>query len=264
MCNCNDGLKSEFFRYFSLCFEHLGLSKLTCVAYNENGHGTKYVYNGDKNGNLMPDMDEVEVTELNGNGGFETDECVELLKECDVVVTNPPFSCFRSFMSLLIKYDKKFIILGNLNAVGYKEIFPLIKENKLWLGVNGGVTKYEVSDDYKYDNLISENGKKYMKLGNTRWFTNIDNDNRHYPLDLYKKYNPTEFPKYDNYDAINVNKTCDIPLDYDGVMGVPISFIDKYCPTQFEIVKFRKGNDDKDLSINGKDLYSRILIKRLS
>lgn len=280
LCNCNDSVKSEFFRYFSLSFEHLGLSKLTCVAYNENGHGTKCVYNGDKNGNLMPDMDEVEVTELNGNGGFETDECVELLKECDVVVTNPPFSLFRDFLSLLIKYDKKFLIIGNLNSVICKDIFPLVKNNKLWFGVSktsNGVyfrvpKDFEYGDTYKFDKICD--GVNVARMQSIRWFTNIDNDNRHYPLDLYKKYNPTEFPKYDNYDAINVNKVCDIPLDYDGVMGVPITFLDKYCPTQFEIdgimtgatgEYFVNGNDGKSkFRVNGDNVYSRILIKKLS
>ena len=251
LCNCNDDKWSAFFKYFSMNFEHLGLKQLVCVSYNKNGHGMKYTYNDDG---------EFNVTDLNGNGSFSSDECVELLKECDVVVTNPPFSLFRNFMALLQEYDKKFLIIGNGNAVTYKEIFPLIKENKMWLGVNNGGKKYEIptiDNTKKYEKI---DGKNYQSLVNTFWFTNIPHDKRNPPLDLYKKYNAEEFPKYDNYDAINVNKTADIPMDYNGVIGVPITFLDKYCPTQFELVGVMTGSK---CFVNNKHVYARILIKRI-
>ena len=264
LCNCNDDKWSAFFKYFSMNFEHLGLKQLVCVSYNENGNGKKYTYNGDLNGNRMVDDWEVNVTELNGNGSYSSDECIELLKDCDVVVTNPPFSLFRDFVSLLYQYDKKFLIIGNCNAITYKEIFPLIKENKMWIGVNNGGKTYEVPTNDGTKKVEEINGKYYQSLGNTCWFTNIPHNKRNQPLDLFKKYDPAEYPKYDNYDAIECSKTANIPMDYDGVIGVPISFLDKYCPTQFEIVKFRKGNDDKDLTINGKSPYFRVLIRKLS
>ena len=183
--------------------------------------------------------------------------------------TNPPFSLFREFISQLVKYNKKFLIIGNVNAITYKEIFPLIIENKMWLGsslTSGDLTFiFNVPDNYSLDAAvcgIDDDGKRYIQLRTVRWFTNLEHNKRHQPLDLYKKYSSEEFPKYDNYDAININKTADIPYDYEGVMGVPITFLDKYCPEQFEIIKFRKGDDDKDLSVNGKRPYFRILIKK--
>ena len=267
LCNCNDDKWSAFFKYFSMNFEHLGLKQLVCVSYNENGKGKKYVYNSDLNNNRMVDDWEINVTDLNGNGSFSSDECVELLKECDVVVTNPPFSLFRDFVALLQEYDKKFLIIGNGNAVTYKEIFPLIKENKMWLGTsyfNGGaayfiapIERYDPSKMSNEKNAYIEDGKLYWRVNGVRWFTNIPHDKRNQPLDLYKKYNAEEFPKYDNYDAINVNKVTDIPMDYYGVIGVPITFLYKYCPTQFEIIG--KLNP----LLNGKRLYKRILIKRI-
>ena len=269
LCNCNDDKWSAFFKYFSMNFEHLGLKQLVCVSYNENGKGKKYVYNGDLNNNRMVDDWEVNVTELNGNGDFSSDECIELLKDCDVVVTNPPFSLFRDFVALLQQYEKKFLIIGSSNAITYKEIFPLIKDNKMWLGVNNGSKKYEIptiDNTKKYEEV---DGKYYQSLGNTCWFTNIPHGKRNQPLDLYKKYNTEEYPKYDNYDAINVNKTSDIPMDWSGVIGVPITFLDKYCPTQFEIVgldRYVEGNTmpNKRMHIDGKEIYARILIRKLA
>lgn len=172
-------------------------------------------------------------------------------------------------VALLMEYNKKFLIIGNMNAITYKEIFPLIKENKMWLGVstNGSNRWFRVPQDYEHKpnaaGYKEENGKKFLFVNGIMWFTNLDHDKRHQPIDLYKKYNAEEYPKYDNYDAIDVSKVCEIPMDYDGVIGVPITFLIKYCPTQFEIIKFRKGNDDKDLSVNGKCPYFRILIKRV-
>ena len=212
-------------------------------------------------------MMDINIEYLSGNGSFDSDECIELLKECDVVVTNPPFSLFREYVALLMQYNKKFLIIGNMNAITYKEIFPLIKENKLWLGVsrNGcGQMYFHIDDDApQAKGQIIVDGQRMQTIGSSAWFTNIDHKKRHQEIDLYKHYNADEYPKYDNYNAIEVSKVCEIPMGYDGVMGVPITFLGKYCPTQFEIIKFRKGNDDKDLSVNGKCPYFRILIKKL-
>lgn len=249
-CNCDDARESNFFKFFSMNFEFLGLKKLISTGYKADGKGVKLVYEGDKNGNKIPDYDEIEVTELEGNGDFRSAECIELLKESDIVVTNPPFSLFREYVAQLVEYGKQFIIIGNKNAITYKEIFPLIKDNKLWLGVCS-------PNEYRLPN--GEITKQVNGL--CKWFTNLDHDRRNLELDLYMKYSNEYFPKYDNYNAININKTCEIPMDYDGVMGVPITFLDKYNPNQFEIIKFRKGNDDKDLSVNGKCPYFRILIR---
>ena len=276
LCNCNDGKLngtwSAFAQYFSMNFEHLGLEKLTCVSYNENAHGVKYVYCGDKNGNHIADDTEWELSELKGHGDFSDEEGCQLMQECDVVVTNPPFSLFRDFVAQLMEYNKKFLIIGNMNAITYKEIFPLIKDNKLWLGasIKSGDRKFYVPDNYPLNASgcgIDEKGKRFIRVKGVRWFTNIEDAKRNLPLDLYKKYNPNDYPKYDNYDAINVNKTSDIPMDYDGVMGVPITFLDKYCPTQFEIVgldRYVEGNTmpNKRMHINGKEIYARILIRR--
>ena len=202
---------------------------------------------------------------MDGDGDFRLEECVKWLKKCDVVVTNPPFSLFREYMAQLMEYGKKFLIVGNKNAITYKEIFTIIKENRLCLGINAPMAYSTPLKEVENEKTqYKENGVVYHKFGNHGWFTNIEHSNRIYPLDLYKRYDAEKYPKYDNYDAINVNKTKDIPIDYDGVMGVPISFLDKYCPTQFEIVKFRKGDDDKDLYISGhKSIYFRILIRKV-
>ena len=272
LCNCNDGKIngewSAFAQYFSLNFEHLGLEKLTCVSYNEDGHGMKYVYCGDKNGNCLADDFEWEVSELKGHGDFLDEEGCQMMQECDVVVTNPPFSLFRDFVAQLVKYDKKFLIIGNMNAITFKEIFPLIKENKLWVGIstfNNGMyfaipNDYEYKDTYKFKREID--GKKVMRVASICWFTNIEHSKRNLPLDLYKKYNPKDYPKYDNYDAINVDKVTDIPMDYDGVMGVPITFLDKYCPTQFEIVGLLQSSTDEQAGIPNLRYYNDFLEMR--
>ena len=263
-CNCDDARESNFFKFFANNFESLGLKKLITTGYKENGKGVKLVYEGDKNGNFMVDDAEVAMTELEGSGDFRSEECVELLKECDVVVTNPPFSLFCEYVAQLMEYGKKFIILGNMNAFTYKEIFPYIKNNELWWGcsLHGTKCHFIVPNSYEGNNVFEENGVRYGKVNNAIWFTNISHTKRNTPLDLYKKYSADEYPKYDNYDAIEVSKVSEIPMDYEGVMGVPITFLDKYCPTQFEIIKFRKGDDDKDLSVNGKCPYFRILIRK--
>lgn len=278
LCNCNDALHSNFAKYFSLNFEHLGLKRLICTAYKVDGeHGKVCIYEGDKNGNRVPDLDEWECHMLDGDGGFASEECIALLKEADIVVTNPPFSLFREYVSLLMQYEKKFLIIGNGNAVSYKEIFPLIKENKMWIGAGKGMGGKAVEfmvDEKIYDTTKGsvnriENGICYVGVMMVTWFTNLDHDKRHQPIDLYKKYNAEEYPKYDNYDAIEVSKVCEIPMDYNGVMGVPISFLDKYCPTQFEIKGLDRYVEDNPrygyrFRINGKETYARILIKKLA
>lgn len=274
LCNCDDPRVSNFFHYFSYNFERLGLKKLITTCYknqnrdlfsqNDSERAIWLEYYGDKNGNRVPDPNEIGINYLNGDGDFRSEECIELLEQADIVVTNPPFSLFREYVAQLIKYDKKFVIIGNQNAITYKEIFSLIKDNKLWLGSTLSFAKFKVPDYYEERSTrfwIDEAGQKWRSFGNICWFTNLDIAKRHERLLLYKSYSPEEYPKYDNYDAINVDKVSDIPFDYGGVMGVPITFLDKYNPDQFEIIKFRKGYDDKDLSIGGKCPYFRILIR---
>lgn len=262
-CNCDDARESNFFRFFQKKFNDYGLKKLITTSYNENGHGSVLVYEGDTNGNGKLDEHEVKVSELKGNGDFRSEECIELLKESDIVVTNPPFSLFRELIATLVQYDKKFLVIGNNNAITYKEIFPLIKENKLWLGFSDNKTmEFVMPDSYEKYNYIDKKGRKIGKVPAISWFTNLEHSKRNDEIILYKKYTPEEFPKYDNYDAIEVSRVCEIPKDYDGIMGVPITFLDKYNPSQFEIVKFRKGDDDKDLCVNGKCPYFRILIRK--
>lgn len=273
LCNCDDPRVSKFFHYFSYNFERLGLKKLITTCYknqnrdlfsqNDSEQAIYLEYYGDKDGDRVPNPEEIGVKRLKGDGDFRSAECIELLKQADIVVTNPPFSLFREYVAQLIKYEKKFIIIGHQNAITYKEIFALIKQNKLWLGFGfkGGAghfySKYQ-------DTATAGNHREGMiRVSGVTWFTNLDIQKRHENLILYKNYNPDEYPKYDNYDAINVDKTADIPMDYDGAMGVPITFLDKYNPEQFEIIRFRKGNDDKDLSINGKYPYFRILIRKI-
>lgn len=273
-CNCDGFLnkeKSNFFVYFSLNYEFLGLKGLICTKYNPNGNGKKYEYYGD----FYPDEEEVFTSDLEGDGDFRSEECIELLKKCDIVCTNPPFSLFREYVAQLFEYNKDFLIIGNVNAITYKEVFPMIKENKMWLGVSsfnkgmyfGVPYDYTYADTYKFDR--ERNGKKVMRVSSICWFTNLDHKKRHEELLLYKKYNEEEYPKYDNYDAIEVGKTKDIPIDYNGIMGVPITFLDKYCPTQFEIVGQMMTTKVTEFNfgypyINGKAKYARICIKRIS
>lgn len=228
--NCDDPRESQFFRFFVNQFHSLGLKKLISTGYRADGHGSselahgvKCVYSGDNNV-------EIEIIELEGTGGFETSECIELLKDADIVVSNPPFSKFREYVSLLVEYNKKFIIIGNVNAITYKTIFPLIKNNKLWLGVTSP-KEFTVPEGYTAKNVV--NG--VAKFGNIGWFTNLNHYRRNEELIIWKEYNEEEYPKYDNYDAINVDRVKDIP-NYDGIMGVPITFMNKYNPEQFEII----------------------------
>ncbi|GHT13685.1 putative adenine-specific methylase [Bacteroidia bacterium] len=260
LCNCDDPRVSNFFHYFSYNFESLGLKRLIATCYknqdaelfstHKSDKAIYLEYTGDKNGNRVPDPEEIGIKHLNGDGDFRSSECIKLLEQADIVVTNPPFSLFREYVAQLVEYDKRFLILGNDNCRTYKEVFKLIKENKLWCGYN------HVKEFKKPDGSI-------QKFGNVSWYTNLDVANRHEDLILYKTYNPQEYPKYDNYDAINVDKTADIPMDYAEIMGVPITFLDKYNPEQFEII----GNEyDLEIEkgrgyVKGKRLYSRIFIK---
>lgn len=281
-CNCDDPRVSNFFHYFSFNFENLGLKKLITTCYKNqnsdifsNNDCEKAIYleyYGDKNGNKVPDPEEIGIKYLEGDGDFRSKECIDLLKEADIVVTNPPFSLFREYVAQLVEYDKKFIILGNMNAITYKEIFKLIKEDKLWWGASLKGTKcnFIVPEYYNGDNVFYEDGIRKAKVNNAIWFSNLDFAKRHEDIILYKKYNPEEYPKYDNYDAINVDKVADIPMDYSGAMGVPITFLDKYNPEQFEIIGMDRplveeitGKVSRFL-INGKELYARIVIKKKS
>lgn len=233
-CNCDDARESNFFKYFSLNFEFLGLKKLISTGYKADGKGVVLVYEGDKNGNRRVDNEEIIVNELNGDGDFRSEECIEYLKECDVVVTNPPFSLFRQYVKQLMDYDKKFIIIGNQNAITYKEIFPLIKDNKIWLGINSNKTmEFSMPMSYeKWDRI--EGNRKYGKVPGISWFTNIENKRRNEPIGLYKRYSFEEYPKYDNYLGFNVTKVTDIPMD---------DFIDIEIPDE-EYEKWKKVYGD--------------------
>lgn len=285
LCNCDDPRVSNFFRYFALNFEMLGLKKLITTCYknqnmdlfstNSSERAIYLEYFGDTNGNKVPDMEEIGVKYLKGDGDFRSEECIELLKEADIVVTNPPFSLFREYIAQLIKYNKKFIIVGHQNALTYREVFPLIKENKIWLGYGfkGGAAHF-INNSYEDYATASNHKEGMIRVSGVVWFTNLDIVKRHEKLILYKKYSPEEYPKYDNYDAINVDRTDEIPMDYDGVMGVPITFMDKYNPEQFEILDINphfftmveQGLPKlKQLTlrkVGRKDPYARLLIKR--
>ena len=221
----------------------------------------------------MPDLEEIGIKHLKGDGDFRSKECIELLKQADIVVTNPPFSLFREYIAQLIKYNKKFLIIGNQNNFTYKDVFKLVKENNLWAGVDNGGTKwFKVPDDYDITTESRkkiENGQKFFSMGNIYWFTNLDTKKRHEDIILYKKYqgNENEFPKYDNYDAINVDKVSDIPADFKGLMGVPITFINRYNPEQFDIMGIDRVLVEKATGkisrfrIKGKEIYARVVIK---
>lgn len=284
LCNCDDPRVSNFFHYFAYNFEHLGLKRLITTCYknqerdlfsqNDSECAIWLEYFGDRNGNSVPDPEEIGIHALKGDGDFRSEECVEILKQADIVVTNPPFSLFREYVAQLMEYGKKFLIVGNQNAITYKEIFPLIQENRIWLGCHNGDMKFKVPAYYEPRETrfwVDESGQKWRSLGNTCWFTNLDFPKRHEEMILYKKYSPEDYPKYDNYDAINVNKTDEIPMDYGGIMGVPITFLSKYNPDQFEIVgcSYNYGrpeewneNTDMNPTVNGKNIYKRIFIQR--
>lgn len=276
-CNCDDPRVSNFFHYFAMNFEAFGLHRLITTCYknqdadlfsrNDCEQAIWLEYWGDKNGNRVPDPEEIGIKPLKGDGDFRSQECVELLKQADIVVTNPPFSLFREYLAQLIEYGKKFLIIGHQNAITYKEVFPLLKNNKLWLGYGfKGNAGFFISE---YEDIATASTHKegMIRVSGVTWFTNLDIPKRHDPLILYKTYSPEAYPQYDNYPAINVEKTSDIPLDYDGIMGVPITFLDKYCPDQFEIVGLDRYVPDNPhyghrFTLQGKETYARILIRR--
>ena len=258
-CNCDDPRVSNFFHYFSYNFKQLGLKKLITTCYkNQNAdlfseHKSEKAiyleYTGDKNRNNIPDPEEIGIKHLRGDGDFRSKECVDLLKQADIVVTNPPFSLFREYIAQLIEYEKKFLIIGTWNAITYKDIFKLIKDNKIWIGINSNrnFSGFIVPTHYSLHGTearIDEYGNRIVSTNNTCWFTNLDNSKRHEELILYKTYKKAEYPTYDNYKVIEVSNIKDIPLDYKGVMGVPITFLNKYNPDQFEIV--RSDNEVKE------------------
>ncbi len=315
-CNCDDPFESNFFKYFAANFNALGLKKLITTSYTKSpiagGQLPLFEVKGlkpkgkepfkieinevpDSNSDGAIGLPDVEwllrhdanvSTPLKANGDFRSEECIKMLKEADIVVTNPPFSLFREYVAQLVKYDKKFLIIGNLNAITYKEIFKLVKKNKLWLGYNNGAKTYLVPDSYEQNNIfVGTDGKKYAKMGNTGWYTNLDISKRHELLTLYKKYTTEEYPTYDNYNAIEVSKVVEIPMDYNEIIGIPVTFLDKYNPKQFEILgitdrdpnnnyrtkmytvkdspKYNDLNRRAAIRINNnlKSIYARLLIK---
>lgn len=250
-CNCDDYAKSNFVRYFRYNFQKLGLKKLISTSYNAAGQGIFYSYNGTTS----------RTKALDGNGDFRSTECIKLLKQADIVVTNPPFSLFREHINLLYKHNKQFLTVGNQQSLMYPEVFRAFQHNKLFWGKGfKGNVGFFISD---YPNIVSKRNlfkEGCIRVSGITWYTNLPTEPNQF-VSLCCKFDATYYPHYDNYKAIEVSKTRDIPMDYDGVMGVPISFLHKYNPDQFEIVQFRKGNNNKDLSIDGKYPFFRILIK---
>lgn len=309
LCNCDDPFESNFFKFFVLNFKRLGLKKLIATCYatspimgqqlslfdvvggEEEQRNKPYkavvtkVYDVTGDGGVdMFDVAELfkthenELVELEGNGDFRSEECLSLLDEADIVVTNPPFSLFREYVSVLMEHEKHFIIIGNVNAITYKEFFPLLKENKVWIGasIHSGDRKFYVPDDYPLNAAgcgIDEDGRRFIRVKGVRWYTNLDLKQRHEEMILVKRYDPKTYPHFDNYDAINVDKTADIPCDYDGIMGVPITFLDRYSPDQFEIVGYTakdmgveclKFYQDLEQSMNGKPFIRNMKSARFS
>ena len=271
-CNCDDANRSNFFKYFSTNFQKLGLKKLITSGLNENGTGVVAIQKGD------------DIDIYDGNGDFRSEECIEFLKEADIVVTNPPFSLFREYVAQLMQYGKKFLIIGNMNAITYKEIFPYIKNNELWMGYKslGSDMFFNVPQNYVEELKATKtqgggwrelDGIIMGRVATACWVTNLEHSKRNEELILYKHYSPTEYPKFENYDAIEVSKVAEIPMDYEGVCAVPISFINKYCPNQFRILgimsgakgeTFTNGNDNRaKFYLNGKGVYVRILIQKI-
>ncbi|HQG93481.1 MAG TPA: adenine-specific methyltransferase EcoRI family protein [Acidobacteriota bacterium] len=289
LCNCDDPRVSNFFKYFLNNFEKLVLKELIATCYqndkpdlfsqHKSDKGIYFRYRGEQKDKRLPDPTKVKPLELKGDGDFRSEECINLLKEVDIVVTNPPFSLFREYVAQLVEYQKQFLIIGNWNAVTYKNIFKLIRDDKLWIGVNSNrnFSGFIVPNHYPLHGTearIDENGNRIISTNLTCWFTNIDIKKRHEDLILYKTYNPQEFPKYDNYDAIEVSNTTHIPMDYKGVMGIPITFVNKYNPDQFEIIGATESegtgfscglwNPDSGIAqatIKGKRVYKRLFIR---
>ena len=289
LCNCDDPRVSNFFHYFTHNFDRLGLKKLVTTCYQSGNadlfsthdapRGLTLEYTGNPKGNPVPDPNDVGIRELAGDGDFRSPECVALLEEADVVVTNPPFSLFREYVGQLMEHDKKFLIIGNHNAITYKEIFSLIKDNQLWLGHSHPVA-FRVPDHYEMRTVRSwrdEEGNNWRSLGNACWFTNLDIAKRHEKLIAFQHFDEQQHPSYDNYDAVEVSKVASIPVDYDGIMGVPITFLNSYNPDQFTILgtSDRGGDDVKEIEairltekkldscfVDGQKVYKRLFIKR--
>ena len=236
-CNCDDPKESNFFKYFALNFKYLQLKRLVATHYNEGEKSYKLEIVEDINKDGKINLDDAITTPLKGNGDFRSDECIKILEESDIVVTNPPFSLFREYIAQLIEYNKKFVIVGHQNAISYKEIFQLIKENKIWLGYGfkGGAGHF-INKFYEDYANASDRKEGMIRVSGVHWFTNLEIKKRQEDIILYKKYNEENYPKYDNFDAINIDVTKEIPMDYKGYMGVPITFMDKYNPEQFEII----------------------------
>lgn len=311
LCNCGDSVESAFFQYFITNFNTLGISKLVTISYSQSsidntmasGRGAKQrAYktvvtrapdatllrpDGSPNIDKLFEVDGNTVKFLTGDGDFRTPENEELLKQADVVVTNPPFSLFREYISQLYRHNKKFIVLGNMNTTTTKEIFPIFRDNKIWYGssIRSGDRKFYVPEDYPLDATgcgIDKKGRKFIRVKGVRWFTNIECGAQRELLPLKRMYDPVENPVYDNYNAIEVSKTANIPTDYEGVMGVPITFLDKYNPTQFEILMLANGNARSNVDpgvlemvgyryhsedkggipvLSGRRTYARVLIR---
>lgn len=292
LCNCDDPRVSNFFHYFSYKFEDLGLKRLVTTCYknqerdlfsqNNSERAIWLEYLGDKNGNRVPDPEEIGIRYFNGDGDFRSDECIELLKQADIIVTNPPFSLFIEYIRQLVRYDKKFLVIGPQNAIHYKDTFELIKANRMWLGYGftDGNAFFAIPKENmrEFANGVYDPDKGLVKFRNCTWFTNLDHEKRHEEYVFIRKYRPDDYPKYTNFDAIDVGKSADIPEDWGGLMGVPDTFLEKYNPDQFEIVglgsgdlakqigvkKNYRGRTDVAYRIDGKDKcpYSRIIIRR--
>ena len=290
LCNCDDPYESNFFKYFALRFNQLGLKKLICTCYNGSpvqgkelllpfdefapkkpAHKVVITEVKDLNGDGAIDLSDVRILLQNNKntisqlqtGDFRSEECIELLKEADIVVTNPPFSLFREYIAQLVAYEKKFLIIGNINSISCKEIYPLFAQNKVWLGpsISSGDRKFNVPDDYPLNAAscgTDENGRRFIRVKGVRWFTNLDHKKRHEDLILVCRYSPEEYPVYDNYAAIHVQNSLDIPCDYKEAMGVPITFLDKYNPNQFDIIGITDNDfPAKELLIKGCNRYDR-------
>lgn len=279
LCNCDDPRISNFFHYFSHNFEKLGLKKLIATCYknqqvnlfseHKDNKAIYQEYDGNRN-NRIPDYNEIHVHHLEEDGDFRSEECINILKKSDIVVTNPPFSLFREYVLQLMEYKKRFLIIGNQNAAIYKEIFPLIKDNKVWFGYHVGDMEFKVPSRTKpraSRYWQDETGQKWRSLGTICWFTNLDIKKRHESLILTQTYDPEEHPHYDNYDAINIDRVANIPSDYKGVMGVPITFLTNHSPEQFEIIGLDRYVEDNPsyghrFKLNGKQTYARVLIRQ--
>lgn len=277
-CNCDDPKISNFFHYFSYNFDKLGLRKLISTCYknrqmnlfsqNDSESAICLEYEGTRHEYGIPTKDQIRVYTLKEDGDFRSEECIQLLKQSDIVVTNPPFSLFREYVTQLIEHKKKFLVIGNLNAISYKTIFPLFQENLVWLGasIKSGDREFGVPDNYPLtaaNSRIDENGNKFVRVKGVRWFTNLDYKQRHEDLILYKRYSPDEYKHYYNFDAINVNKTKEIPKDWDGIMGVPITFLDKCNPDQFQIIGLGIANLGKSIGVKPYTPEHRIYRKEV-